>query len=275
MIYDVPVLRRLGDCYYTVEFSDDADLQANFRVLAMMQHLQRENIPGILDVIPTMRQLGIVVEADRRKPVYWERLLTEYASQVTAPTTITSRLFTLPAWYRDPWSVEIAERNGEKHGVDWIAENHGISTDEAIRKHSETDHWLACVGWGPGCFFAYPLDTEGVTLPKLATARTFTHVRTFCLGGKCTAALPLDGPSGYPMLGRFATPIYEPIPTTHMFPESGVLFLAGDRHRYRPIEGDEYEEIQAKVIEGTYRYDVVEEEFDVSEYSRQRATVAA
>lgn len=264
MIYERPIIRQLGDRYFAVEFSDDADLAANFRVLQLVQAIEDHRNDDILDVIPSVRELGIITARGSQSNRYWQRFIEDMIEGGSETTTVRSRRYSLPVWYRDPWSVELAETGGERHGIDAIAEDAGISTDEAILRHSETDHWLACVGWGPGCYFAYPLNTEGVSVSKLRSPRPFTPVRTLNLGGTCTAAMPLDGPSGYHMLGRLAAPIYEPVPRTSGFPATGVLHRAGDRHNYIPVGQEEYEEVQARIADGTYEYDIVEEDFDVT-----------
>ena len=62
MIYEQPVFRPLGDCYLAVEFGDEADLVLNFRVLALQDALQRESLPGVIEIIPSFRELGIVFD---------------------------------------------------------------------------------------------------------------------------------------------------------------------------------------------------------------------
>ena len=62
MIYEKPMFRPLGDCYLAVEFGDEADLLLNFRVLALADELEREEIPGVIEIIPSFRELGIVFD---------------------------------------------------------------------------------------------------------------------------------------------------------------------------------------------------------------------
>ena len=134
-----------------------------------------------------------------------------------------------------------------------IARANGCSVDDVIARHSGTDHWVSCVGWAPGCYFAYPIDrARGVTAPKLVTARPYTPARILTLGGLCTAALPFAGPSGYQMLGRLAAPTYQAQPTLAGFPAHGVPFEAGDRHRYVPVDALGYEAVREEVASGTF-----------------------
>ena len=45
-----------------------------------------------------------------------------------------------------------------------------------------------------------------------------------------------------------------------------MLAKAGDRHRYRAVSRDEYDDIRASVEAGSYEYNVEEENFDCAGY---------
>ncbi len=268
MIYECPKVWPLGDSYVAVEFGDEASLELSFRVLALMTALAADPIGGTVDIVPTLRTLAIVFDPTCNR---YERITAELLERVEGidpHAKLRSRRFVLPVWYNDPWSRSIAEKNSEPFGCEVVAELNGLSTiEEVIARHTATDHWCACVGWGPGCYFCYPMDPACVlSAPKLRTPREFCNARMLNMGGTCTAAMPVDGPSGYTMLGRLAVDIYDPEGRNAGFPENGVLFRAGDRHRYRSVSGDEYEEIYARVLNGSYEYEVTEEDFDPVSY---------
>lgn len=260
-------VRKLGDCYVGVEFGEAAKLAHSFRVLALYQSLLAEPLDGLIDVIPSMREIAVTFDRTAARPDQVEAGLRERLAGLGEEATLRSRRFVLPVWYDDPWSHGLAAANGEPVGLELVAGELGVAVAEVIGRHSGTDHWCACVGWGPGCYFCYPLDAAmAISAPKLASPREFCHARILTMGGVCTAAMPKDGPSGYSMLGRLAVNIYEPRPRFSIFPANGVLFRAGDRHRYRPVEREEYEEVEAAVTAGTYEYEVAEESFDVAAY---------
>lgn len=264
MIYNTPKIHQIGDSYIGVEFGDDADLRNNFQVIALVQKIESLGLEWVLEVVPTLRELGVVYDRDLIDADKAQKEISAILPSVTSSRSIRSRLFRLPVWYRDPWSEKLNEKAGLEPSIEIIAKANKCSVDDVIERHSGTDHWLSCVGWAPGCYFAYPIQRKiGITAPKLETARTYTPERVLALGGVCTAALPFPGPSGYQMLGRLAAPIYQTTPNIPGFPDHGVLFGAGDRHRYVPVDPLEYEAVQEKLIKGTYEYDVTEEEFEI------------
>ena len=188
--------------------------------------------------------------------------LREILPTVAVTEKVKSRLFTLPTWYRDPFTEELNRKAGLPPSAEIIGKQNNCTAEEAVKRHSENVYWVTCVGWAPGCYFAYPIDRErGLSVSKLPTARPYTPERTLTLGGLCTACTPLPGPSGYEMLGRLAAPIYRPKADLPGLPAHGVAFVAGDRHRYLPIGPLEYEAVQEKVNLGTYEYDILTEDF--------------
>jgi allophanate hydrolase subunit 1 len=265
MIYPEPIFRFLGDSYVGVEFGDDADLRNNFRVMAMIEAVQHLRLPWIVDLIPTLREFGIVYDKTLTTPSVVRDAISEVLPSVQTATVVKSRLFKLPVWYGDPWSAELNAKAGLQSSLDIVAQANDLTVPELVDRHTSTDHWVSCVGWAPGCFFAYPVErAKGVTGPKLKSPRPYAPARILTLGGLCTAAMPFSGPSGYQMLGRLAVPIYAPGSAIPDIPPHGVVFRAGDRHRYVSVTPLQYEEVRERIARRTFEYDVAEEDFPVT-----------
>jgi urea carboxylase len=272
MIYDKPKFRPLGDCYLAVEFGDEADLSLNFQVLALAEALRNAKLPGIMEIIPSFRELGLLFDrfetnyrtlADAVAPIH------ESVADVEA---LPSRLVELPLWYDDPWSAELAKRFNVKKNIDFVAECNNITVDEVIKRHTGTDYWVVCVGFTPGCYFSLPLDpTKWLKAPKYRTPRSYTPARLVALAGFSTGAYPVASPGGYQVIARLAVNIYEPNSRTPaVFPEDGVLLRAGDRLRYYSINALEYDDIWEAARAGTFKYRITNETFDVKGYLASR-----
>jgi urea carboxylase len=275
MIYDEPVMRPLGDCYLAVEFGDEASLVLSFRSLALKRALDRMAIRGVIETYVTPTMAAVVFD---REQLTHERLAAEVRvalADLRWDDPMASRRFTLPIWYDDPWTAECAEQHGVENNMRFVAAVNDMTVDEAIAWHSSTDYWIVAVSFVPGCNLHYPLDPRvRLSAPKYTNPRATTPARTVALGGVGTSHYSLESPGGYQMLGRLAVDIYQPEPRAPVFSPSGVLFRPGDRIRYRPVIGPEYEEIQAAVNDGTYEYDVREDEFDVRAYVASGAAVS-
>lgn len=267
MIYDEPVYRPLGDCMIGVEFGDEADLRLNFKVLHLERLARQADIPGVIETVPSLRELAVVF--DRIQTTYAEvqGALERLIADMDDVRSLPSRRWVLPCWYDDPWSAALAARYNVENNLEIIARENGITKSEVVERHTSGDFWVVCVGFTPGCYFSKPLDPAmHLAAPKWKTPRDFTPARCLALAGFSTGAYPVASPGGYQLLGRLAVNIYEPNPRNGAFPPDGVLLRAGDRIRYRNVDALEYDRIWSEVEAGRYEYDVVEEDFDVAAY---------
>jgi allophanate hydrolase subunit 1 len=173
----------------------------------------------------------------------------------------------IPVWYDDPWGAALAQRYRVPKNIDFVAQLNDMTVPELIASHCSTDYWVTCVGFAPGCYFSCPMDrTKSLIAPKYETPRDYTPARMISTAGIFSCAYPVVSPGGYQLLGRMAVNIYEPETKNAAFNEDGVLFRAGDRLRYYPIDALEYDTIWEAVQAGEYEYDITEEVFDVEAY---------
>lgn len=271
MIYETPLFRPLGDCYLAVEFGDEADLLLNFRVLALADVLEREAIPGVIEIIPSFRELGIVFDRFETDHAALQETVAALQETVSDVDQLPSRLVELPVWYDDPWSADLAKRFNVQKNIDFVAAANGITVDEVVRRHTGTDYWVVCVGFTPGCYFSIPLDaSKWLKSPKYKIPRSYTPARLIALAGFSTGAYPVASPGGYQVIGRLAVNIYEPNSRSSAFPDDGVLLRAGDRLRYYNVGALEYDDIWNAAQEGTFKYRITDELFDVAGYLASR-----
>jgi len=267
MIHDEPVFRPLGDRYLAVEFGDEANLSLNFRVLALQEALRAEAIDGVMELIPSLRELGIVMDTERTSHQRLTEAIRPLLPQVKDPATLPSRYVRMPVWYDDPWSAEIARRYNVEKNIDFVARINNLTVEQVIATHTASDYWVVCVGFTPGCYFSRVLDpSKWITAPKYKVPRSYTPARTLALAGFSTGPYPVASPGGYQLIGRLAINLYEPLPRNKGFPEDGVLLKAGDRLRYYSVSPLEYDEIWDSVQRGAYDYDIREDVFDVAAY---------
>lgn len=276
MIFEQPVYRALGDCYLGVEFGDEADLRLSFKVIALLQALTEANVPGVIELQATMRQLGVVFDRLQTTHAAVQAAVEEALPDALETTRIPSRLVTLPTWYDDPWSSALAERFEVPNNIAFVAERNGLTVPELIERHQSTDWWVALVGFAPGCCQTYPLDPAArVTAPKYVVPRSYTPARAVVLAGTATAIHPVPSPGGYQVVGRTAVDVYDRTLRSAAFPADGVLTYPGDRLRFTAVGPLEYEEIRERIESGTYDYDIQPGVFDIGDYGAQPVAAAA
>lgn len=259
MIYKEPVFKPAGDVYVIVEYGDELNLLLNFWVIALNEAIKKSALAGVTETIPTHRSLGIVYNpfVISHKELVDE--LKRLDKQLGEPSELPSRILIIPIWYNDPWSRECAQAHGVPNNMEFVAEINKITVDKVIEVHSGTLHWVGAVGFTPGCYQAVPLNPSLVlTAPKYPRPRKSTPERTICLAGHLTSAYPVSSPGGYQLIGRTPLDLYDPMQRDPVFADSPVLTKVSDRHRYVPINKEEYGEIRREVEAGRYEYQVEE-----------------
>lgn len=253
---DGVTFRSLGDLELCVEFGDRLDLALNFKVLALNRALESLGTTGIRETVPTHRSLGVVYDplVIHRRDL--EILISNALAGLAELTEFPSRLVTIPIWYDDPWSQECARAHGVENNIDYLARTNGIDREEVITRHSEVLHWVAAVGFQPGTYQAVPLGEMSLSGPKYERPRKWTDPGIVCLAGSITSYYPVRSPGGYQLLGRTPIDLFDPARRNPVFAAGPVLPKVGDRHRYVPIDAEEYHAIRAQMVAGEYRYQI-------------------
>jgi allophanate hydrolase subunit 1 len=87
-----------------------------------------------------------------------------------------------------------------------------------------------------------------LSAPKYNPARTWTPQGTVGMGGASTAIYPVATPGGYQIFARTPVPIWDPEQRFPVFRDSIVLFRAGGRVRFVPVESEEFDWVEARCV---------------------------
>lgn len=249
MIYPEPRFLFSGDEYLTIELGDEMTLKANFLVIALNEAIGQADLIGFRETFPGWRSVLLSYDSLAVKTA---DLITELKSllrQIPAVSEVPSRLIELPCKYGPPWGKDL----------DFVAQQNRLPPEEVARIHAETIHWTGMVGFTPGSPQLMQLNPEVLlSTPKYTSPRLYTPTGAIGLGGSITAHYPVVSPGGYQLIGLCPVPIYDRFQTLAQFEESPVLLRIGDRIKYQPVEGEEYDQIRQLVIEYRYEYRISE-----------------
>lgn len=276
MIYLEPKFLPGGDRFVLIEFGNEMNLELNFIAQGLAAIIASQKIAGVVETAPSFASLLIHYDPDR---ISFEDLRRETTSLVRAlgpsdDIVLNSRLFYLPTTYLDRWTRECVEDycnkiRAKEPDPEFVARINGLAdSSQLVRVHSGTEYWVAALGFWPGLPFMMALDPRCViTAPKYNPPRTWTPQGTVGMGGASTAIYPVATPGGYQIFARTPVPIWNTEKRFPVFHDSIVLFRAGDRVKFVPIDEQEFEFVEARVKEGTYVYNVVEyQKFSVKDY---------
>ena len=285
MIYDTPKYFPGGDRYIEVELGDEMSFELNFLVHTLCSAFEAAAVDGIVELIPEMASFQISYDPER---ISYDDVIVE-VSRLHASTDasgdfeLESRLFYVPILYFDPWTeacvndyrANIADKTQDP---ELLCELNGLPDRAALKRiHSGTEYWVAALGFWPGLCSLMPLDPRcRLVAPKYNPPRTWTPKGTIGHGGAITCIYPDQTPGGYQIFARTPMPIWDREQRLAAFRESLALFRAGDRVRFIPIDRQEWDEIDARVAEGSYLHPNVDyQKFSIGRYRDWIASLAS
>jgi urea carboxylase len=263
MIFPAAEYRPGGDRAVLMLLGDEMSFDLNFLVHTVARRIRDSRIRGVVELIPEMGSILVSYDPDG---ISYEDLVTELeaarqARGASDGAELDSRLFYVPLLYFDPWTRACvddyrAKMKEKLWDGDLLVEINGLSGLEALKRvHSGTEYWVAALGFWPGLCSLLPLDPRSLlTAPKYNPPRTWTPRGTIGLGGAITCIYPDQTPGGYQIFARTPMPIWDRRQRLAAFRASLALFRPGDRVRFIPIDRDEYDYIDRKVEDGTYKH---------------------
>lgn len=254
MIYKTPRYLFSGDQYLTVEIGDEMTLEANFKVIAFDRAIKQAGIESVIETFPGWRSMLVHYNSLKISTKKLIEKIKNVVEEIPEVRETPSRLIELPVKYGGKYAPDL----------DFIAKENKLSSEEIIRIHSETIHWVGMVGFTPGSPQLMQLDPPVLlSVRKYLSPRLYIPKGTIALGGSITAIYPVVSPGGYQMMGLTPVPIYDRYQSLDAFDSTPVLLRIGDRIKFVPVSDDEFDDIRQQVCEYSYQYKIKKETFTI------------
>lgn len=232
-----------GDRAMVVEFGNIIDTEVNDQVHALAKRIQEEQVPGIVELVPTFRSLMVYYNPLQTTYRKLETTFKSYGSLKSAAGRGKKRILKIPCCYGARFGQDLADM--EKYT--------GLDRDEIIAIHSSVDYKIYMMGFLPGFVYLGGLDPR-IEMPRLQTPRVKIQPGAVGIGGNQTGVYPLASPGGWRLMGGTPVDFYDPDR------EEPILCKAGEYIRFIPIRIDDYYDIRRMIVNRTYKVEVVEEE---------------
>jgi KipI family sensor histidine kinase inhibitor len=135
--------------------------------------------------------------------------------ETTEPTSVSERTIEIPVVYGGDAGEDLAA----------LSAGAGVSVDEYVRRHSEATYRVACIGSMPGFAYMTGLPPE-LGAPRRKVPRMKVDQGSVIVGGAQAGVMPCTAPSGWHLLGRTETHLFD---STWARP---CLFEPGDQVRF-------------------------------------------
>ena len=235
-------INPVGDIALSVDFGNVIEEKTNDKVMELEKAMQKAQIPGILEMVPSYRAL--MVQYDPMLISYQqltERII-ELNQTLQAGSSVQSKklIRLIPCCYGGEYGEDLK-------GMETIT---GFSQEEIIRIHAGMDYKIYMLGFLPGFVYLGGMD-ERIAAPRLDTPRIAIPAGSVGIGGKQTGVYPIASPGGWRLIGTTPVKFYDPTA------EEPILCKAGEYIRFVPVTPEEYVKIQKEYQAGIWKPDVI------------------
>lgn len=226
-----------GDCAVCVEFGNEISPDINRKIRAFKIALEKEQVEGIVETVPTYRSLLVVY---RPEVIRFGELTEKFDALLGSMDNIQ-----IPP----PTVIEIPVLYGGEMGPDLenVAAHNKKTPEEVVKIHTSQEYLIYMLGFIAGFPYLGGMD-KGIATPRLKNPRVKIEGGSVGIAGEQTGVYPVASPGGWQLIGRTPLKLYD------ADREKPVLLEAGQYIKFRSVTEAEYHEIEKQVAAGTYSY---------------------
>jgi KipI family sensor histidine kinase inhibitor len=226
-----PKIQVAGENSLIIYFSDQPSPQLSDTIAATLSNLQTALGDQLIDLVPSYASLLVI----------YDPLLTDHYAVRKAIRHTLSNHHTDQA-LEAGGSVELPVYYSVESGPDLqqLADNAGLSIDQVIALHQQTEYRVYAIGFAPGFAYLGEVDPK-IAAPRLATPRQKVPQGAVAIADRQTAVYPAPSPGGWNLIGLCPTPMFNPnkVPTMPVKVGDTVRFSAIDRDQFLQLGGSE------------------------------------
>jgi KipI family sensor histidine kinase inhibitor len=220
-------LSHAGDNAVILYLGDSASAAVAARVQAAAAAARRVLGADLVDLVPSYASLLVIYDALRTDHMsVIQRLHGIQEDLAAANASEGGREILLPVYYS-------AESGAD---LERLAQQCGLSVEEVIALHSETEYRVYAIGFAPGFAYLGEVDSR-IAAPRLATPRAKVPRGAVAIADRQTAVYPAVSPGGWNLIGNCPQRMFDPDANPSM------PVAVGDRVRFEPISRQRFLEL--------------------------------
>lgn len=228
-----PRLLALGDTAWTVEFGRVIDAALAARVARLAARVRAARLPGVVDLVPTLRSLTVHFEPEAVEADALGAQLLALAA-VDDAGAAGGRHWRLPLCVEPPFAPDLAE----------LAARVGLTPDAVVARLAGATLRVGLIGFMPG--FPYLIGVPAaLVVPRRATPRTRVPAGSVALAAGMCGVYPWDSPGGWWLIGHLPLPLFD---AAH--PDAPAWLAAGDAVRWQVVDAARHAALAADWTRG-------------------------
>ena len=230
-----PIIEVAGENSLIVYFSEHPSAEVSEAIAETVTNLQRALSDQLIDLIPSYASLLVIYNPILTDHYAIRKAISACANQSgvkqsTKTTSQGNRCVELPVFY--------SRESGPD--LELLADNAGLSVDQVIALHQQTEYRVYAIGFAPGFAYLGEVDPK-IAAPRLATPRQKVPKGAVAIADRQTAVYPAPSPGGWNLIGLCPTPMFDPNSNPSMPVRVGdtVRFTAINRKEFLELGGCE------------------------------------
>jgi inhibitor of KinA len=224
----------LGDSAITLDFGNFIDEKINQNIIKLFYYLQKDPLPGMIEVLPAYSSLTIyydpfqVKKISHQSKTSYELIAEQLEKRIQTPLeeeNNIARLIKIPVCYDKEFGLDLELIANEKH----------ISAEDVIQIHLSKTYHVYMLGFLPGFSYMGLVD-ERIEMPRKLQPRLRVEPGSVGITGRQTGIYPLPSPGGWQIVGRTPLKLFE----TNSNDEAACLLKPGDDVIFYSITIDEF-----------------------------------
>ena len=225
-----------GDKAVAVELGDSISATTNRRVRDLLVAIESQEIPGVMDLVPSYRSLLVYYDPLRLNLPQLEERLSGLEQNLDQAALHAPKVVEIPTLYGGEYGPDL----------DHVAGHTGLTAEEVIQIHSSADYLVYMMGFTPGFPYLGGMS-EKIATPRLQTPRTVIPAGSVGIAEQQTGVYPIESPGGWQLIGRTPVQLFDPQR------DPPVVVEAGDFIRFAPITETTYRVVQQQVQVGSHQ----------------------
>ena len=226
---DYPRIDIAGENSSIVYFSERPCSTTSSMITHTANYLKTALADQLIDLVPSYTSLLVIYNPLLTDHQRICKAILHGADERPRDTgTQAGRIIQLPVYY----SVESGP------DLSTLAENAGLTIDEVITLHQQTEYLVYAIGFAPGFAYLGEVDPR-IAAPRLATPRQKVPRGAVAIADRQTAVYPAQSPGGWNLIGLCPTIMFDPDkqPITPVEVGDRVRFNAISREQFLKLGG--------------------------------------